>query len=84
MKIMDNVLVQVSGTKRIILFPPSDVDFLYMKGDKSQVLEVDNPDLNKYPLFIKAKRYECTLQPGDAIFIPCKCIQFWIINDWRF
>jgi hypothetical protein len=69
---MDNILVQVSGSKRVILFPPSDVDCLYMKGDKSQVLEVDTPDLEKYPLFAKAKRYECILEPGDAVFIPCK------------
>lgn len=54
------------------MFPPSEVEYLYMKGDKSEVLEVDNPDLNKYPLFAKAKRYECELEAGDAIFIPGK------------
>lgn len=67
---MDNVLIQVVGKKRVILFPPSDVEYLYMKGDKSQVLEIDNPDLEKYPLFSKARRYECELEPGDGLFIP--------------
>ncbi|CAF0715070.1 unnamed protein product [Brachionus calyciflorus] len=74
--IMDNILIQVSGRKRIILFPPSDIEYLYMKGDKSLVLEVDNPDLEKYPLFTKASRYECELNPGDGIFIP----SLWLHN----
>lgn len=67
---MDNVLIQVKGQKRVILFPPSEVDNLYMTGDKSLVTDVDSPDLEKFPLFAKAVRYECELMPGDGIFIP--------------
>ncbi len=37
--------MQVVGTKRVILFAPSDAELLYLKGDKSQVLDIDNPDL---------------------------------------
>ena len=73
---MDNVLIQVSGHKRVILFPPSDIDFLYMKGDKSQVLNVDEPDLETFPLFEKATRYECELIAGDCLFIPA----LWLHN----
>lgn len=69
-KIMDNVLIQISGKKRVILFPPSDVEYLYMKGDKSLVVDVDCPDLKRFPLFEKARRYECELLAGDCIFIP--------------
>lgn len=69
---MDNILIQICGRKRVILFPPSDVDCMYMLGDKSLVTNVDEPDLEKFPLFAKAKRYECELLPGDAIFIPGK------------
>ena len=69
---MDNVLIQVRGRKRVILWPPSDLDCLYMIGDKSLVIDVDSPDLEKYPLFTKARRYECQLNPGDGIFIPGK------------
>jgi tRNA wybutosine-synthesizing protein 5 len=67
---MDNVLLQVSGHKKVVLFPPSDVNNIYMKGDKSQVLDIDNPDLEKYPLFANVTRYECELVKGDALFIP--------------
>lgn len=41
-------------------------------GSKSEVLNIDSPDLDKYPLFAKARRYECFLEAGDALFIPGK------------
>lgn len=68
--IMDNVLVQICGTKKVVLFSPRDADYLYMNGDKSEVLDIENPDITKYPLFLKASQYEGTLLPGDALFIP--------------
>lgn len=67
---MDNILIQVTGHKRVVLYPPSDLDYLYMKGDKSQVIDIENPDLTKYPLFANVTRYECELKAGDFIFIP--------------
>ena len=39
-------------------------------GDKSQVLDVDNPDHDTFPDFQRATRYECVLYPGDVLFIP--------------
>ena len=41
-------------------------------GDKSEVLDIDNPDLNKFPRFTQATRYEGILQAGDILFIPGK------------
>lgn len=68
--VMDNLLAQVTGTKRVVLYSPQDALHLYMSGDKSEVLDIDFPDLEKFPEFIKAKRLECVLQPGDLLFIP--------------
>ena len=48
---MDNLLVQVSGRKRVVLFSPRDAAHLYLLGDKSQVLDIDTPDLMAYPHF---------------------------------
>lgn len=45
-----------------------------MSGDKSEVLEIDSPDMNMFPEFVKAVRYECVLEPGDLLFIPGKTI----------
>ena len=46
--------------------------FVSLSGDKSEVLDVDDPDLTKYPKFAKTTRYECELEPGDILFIPGK------------
>lgn len=68
--VMDNLLIQVTGRKRVVLYSPRDAPYLYLSGDKSEVLNVDDPDLDKYPLFPKARRYECYLESGDVLFIP--------------
>ncbi len=41
-----------------------------MAGDKSQVVDIDTPDVNQFPKFAAATRYECIMKPGDALFIP--------------
>ncbi|XP_021518313.2 tRNA wybutosine-synthesizing protein 5 isoform X3 [Meriones unguiculatus] len=68
--VMDNFLLQVTGKKRVTLFNPQDAHYLYLSGSKSEVLNIDSPDLDKYPLFPKARRYECSLEAGDVLFIP--------------
>ncbi|KAM9486998.1 tRNA wybutosine-synthesizing protein 5 [Clarias gariepinus] len=68
--VMDNLLAQVTGRKRVVLYSPQDALHLYLTGDKSEVLDVDSPDLELYPDFVKACRYECILEPGDLLFIP--------------
>ncbi|KAK3103844.1 hypothetical protein FSP39_022383 [Pinctada imbricata] len=68
--IMDNFLMQISGRKKVVLFSPDDVNYLYLNGDKSEVLDVDNPDTDKFPDFYKAQKHVCFLEPGDVLFIP--------------
>lgn len=55
--VMDNFLIQVTGKKRVVLFSPRDAQYLYLSGTKSEVLNIDNPDLAKYPLFSKARSF---------------------------
>ena len=47
------MLVQINGRKRVVLFSPRDAAYLYLLGDKSQVLDIDTPDLMAYPHFAK-------------------------------
>lgn len=68
--IMDNLLIQVTGRKRVVLYSPQDATKLYLNGDKSEVLDIDNPDLSKYPKFAEATPFECFMEPGDVLFIP--------------
>ena len=68
----DNVLVQVVGTKRIILLPPEDSEYLYVVGDKSAVNNWDNLEecLRTYPLVARCSPRWCLLEPGESLFIP--------------
>lgn len=68
----DNVLCQVVGTKRIILLPPGDTEYLYCSGDKSPVNDFDNWKelVRLYPLIQETTPHKCLLGPKDLIFIP--------------
>jgi len=68
--VMDNILIQVRGRKRCVLFPPTDAQYLYLSGDKSEVLDIDNPDLTRFPDFGNVTWYEGEMEPGDILFIP--------------
>jgi hypothetical protein len=65
---MDNALTQIVGRKRIILYPPTDVPYLYLQGDKSRITDVNAID--QFPLLAYANRYETILEPNDIIIIP--------------
>ena len=67
---MDNVLIHISGIKRLIMFAPSDIDYLYVDGDKSLVNDIEQPDFERYPLVRQATFYTGILKPGDCLFIP--------------
>jgi hypothetical protein len=58
-------LAQIVGSKRCVLFPPTDSDFLY--GGK---VDPEHPDLERFPLFKKATSYVCTLNAGELLLIP--------------
>lgn len=70
--VMDNILIQLHGRKRVILFPPSCADCLYLSGSSSSVLEWKEADISKYPLakYAVENSVEIVLEPGDALFIP--------------
>jgi hypothetical protein len=58
-------LAQIIGRKRCVLFSPTDSAALY-DGN----VNVDAPDFDKFPLFQHATAYECTLEPGELLFLP--------------
>ncbi|XP_065183107.1 tRNA wybutosine-synthesizing protein 5-like [Sycon ciliatum] len=68
--VMDNVLVQVKGSKRVVLFAPSDALHLYLSSDKSPILDPLEPDLKAYPDYAHAQRWVCTLREGEVLFMP--------------
>jgi len=45
---------------------------MYMVGSTSEVLDIDRPDLARFPRFAEAlkHRIEFILNPGDMLFLP--------------
>ncbi|NWI19439.1 KDM8 demethylase, partial [Crypturellus soui] len=71
-----NFLAQVFGRKYICLYSPQDSENLYphesqLLHNTSQV-DVENPDLIKFPNFRNASSQSCVLMPGQVLFIPVK------------
>jgi hypothetical protein len=60
-------LAQVVGRKRCVLFSPADSAALY-----DGKVNVDAPNWEKFPLLKNATAYECTLEPGELLFIPSR------------
>jgi tRNA wybutosine-synthesizing protein 3 len=69
---MDNMLIQLHGEKRVLLFPPSVSGDLYLEGSSSVVRDVDDHDRESFPRFARARKaaLEVILQPGDVLYIP--------------
>ena len=66
-------LMQVYGRKKFIIYPPSQEKFLYPSPEKenlSLLNSLDNPDLEKFPLFAQAEPTVFILEPGEMLFIP--------------
>jgi lysine-specific demethylase 8 len=71
-----NLLSQVVGEKYIKLFSPLFTPHLYPHQDKllfntSQV-NVENADLQQFPLYAEANYLECVLSSGEMLYIPPK------------
>lgn len=75
----DNLACCVIGERKFTLFPPEQLQNLYVgpldltpAGQPISMVDINHPDLEKYPRFERAMRSALTavLKPGDAIFIP--------------
>ncbi|XP_051844188.1 bifunctional peptidase and arginyl-hydroxylase JMJD5 isoform X1 [Antechinus flavipes] len=71
-----NFLAQVLGRKYIQLYSPQESEYLYphetqLLHNTSQV-DVENPNLSKFPKFTEASYQSCILNPGQILFIPVK------------
>ncbi|XP_007186385.2 bifunctional peptidase and arginyl-hydroxylase JMJD5 [Balaenoptera acutorostrata] len=71
-----NFLTQVMGRKYIRLYSPQESEALYphdthLLHNTSQV-DVENPDVERFPRFAEAPFLSCILCPGEILFIPVK------------
>ncbi len=75
----DNMACVLAGKRRFTLFPPDQIDNLYVgpldrtpSGQSISTVDLKSPDLARYPRFAEAMASAKTaeLDAGDAIFIP--------------
>ncbi|WP_088330077.1 cupin-like domain-containing protein [Lacimicrobium sp. SS2-24] len=75
----DNLAVCVSGRRQVTLFPPEQLENLYIGpldfnpgGQPISMVDLKHPDFTRFPKFRTALEHAVTteLEPGDAIFIP--------------
>ena len=67
-------ITQIYGEKEFTVIPPSQTAYVYPTPGNtwvSQVNDVRNPDLEKYPLFANATPISFVVGPGETLFIPC-------------
>lgn len=73
--VMDNLLAQIKGEKKLVLFAPEQIDLLYPFPIRSQIphisqVDIERIDSTKFTKFAKAKSVECVLKAGEILFIP--------------
>lgn len=64
----DNYLLQIKGTKRVVLYPPAEVPHMDIDGSSSTFsTEALFSGIDPHGA---QSRWECVLDEGDALFIP--------------
>lgn len=64
----DAILCQIYGRKKVVLYHPSQKEFLYQENEFA---DIENPNLNKFLRFNQAKpAFSDVLNPGEIIFFP--------------
>jgi Cupin-like domain len=75
----ENIACVVGGRRRFTLFPPDQIGNIYPgpldltpAGQPISLVDVRNPDLDRFPRFAQALRAAevAELAPGDAVYIP--------------
>jgi hypothetical protein len=61
---------QIIGTKEVILLPPSDVVWSYMRAIQASRIHSYDAQWSAFPLALRVVPFRAVLSPGDALYIP--------------
>ena len=68
---MANVLCQIKGSKRVVLYPPSDIAHLKVPpGESSSSINIFEVNSMQEPSLTATNPQEVVLHPGEVLFIP--------------
>ena len=72
---VSNFFTQLVGRKQVLLFPPSAWPSLYPYPflhamESYAMVDVESPDLDRFPALARARGLETTLEPGDVLWLP--------------
>ena len=73
MDLANNFHFNFVGEKKVILYPPDQTGLIYKVPYSivsMEIINMDDPDLDKYPALARAKGFETRLKHGDALYIP--------------
>jgi lysine-specific demethylase 8 len=65
-----NLLCMISGKKRVILVPPGSKVYPHPRKANFSRVDIEEPDLERFPRFSLEGAYDVELQPGEMLFIP--------------
>jgi hypothetical protein len=68
--LMNILLAQVSGRKRIVLISPDQTHLLYNEVGVYSAADWERPDLERFPLLGRVRAKTVDLEPGEVLFIP--------------
>jgi histone arginine demethylase JMJD6 len=67
-------IMEIYGEKEFWVYPPDQTAFLYPRpgagSGKSQIDDVEHPDLERFPLFAQARGTRFRLKAGETLFVP--------------
>lgn len=62
--------LQVLGRKRWRFISPLQSPLLYNRNGVFSPIDLDKPDLHRFPLFAQAQVLDVVVHPGEAVFLP--------------
>lgn len=68
-QVMANILCQIRGNKRLLLFPPADVSYFQLSPGASSS-SIDAFDMLNDVKLSRTHPHEAILRPGDVLFLP--------------
>jgi len=66
----NNFMAQIVGQKRVRLIAPDFHPYLYNNFHCYSAVDLDSPDIERFPLFQRIRIHDMIIGPGDLLFLP--------------